>query len=151
MRRPAVSASSQPLQSWLDRDPSLRELARKVDGLVALQAALQHACPQAPTSVAALDAAGTLTVVVPGAAWASRLLQIEPRLLAALAQQDPRVRKLKFRPRRELAAAPPLRIPRPPVPAEALVALERLHGELAPSPLRQALGGLLSRQAKTRR
>jgi len=149
MRRSTSPAPARPAQSWLENDASFRDLTRQIDGLLALQKALQKAVPKAPVTVAGL-ADGTLTVVVPGAAWATRLRQIEPTLVAALAREGLRVERLKIRPRREAAAPPRHAAPKPPVPADALAALDALSREVGPSPLQQALAGLLSRHGPSR-
>lgn len=138
-----------PIRSWLDRDPAFRELARQVEDLVALQGALQRACAGAPVTVSGLSD-GTLTVVVPGAAWATRLRQSEPSLVAALAREGLRVQRLKIRPRRQAAAAPRPAAPKAPVPPDALAALDALRASVGPSPLQQALGRLIARHAGKR-
>jgi hypothetical protein len=150
MPRSASPAPGRGVQSWLERDPSFRELARQVDGLLAMQRALQKACPNAPVTVSSL-AAGTLAVTVPGAAWATRLRQTEPSIVAALRRAGLPVDRLKIRPRRGPAAAARRTAPKAPVPAHALDALAALQRELPASPLQQALAGLLSRHAGARR
>ncbi len=87
--------------------------------------------------------AGTVTVVVPGAAWATRLRQIEPTLVAALAAEGLRVERLKIRPQRQLPATARPAAPKAPVPAQALAALDALADEVPDSPLKQALTSLL--------
>ncbi|MCM5570774.1 DUF721 domain-containing protein [Burkholderiaceae bacterium FT117] len=136
--------SSRPIQTLLDSDPALRQLARQVEDLVALQRALQEASAGAPVTVSGL-AGGTLTVVVPSAAWATRLRQSEPSLLAALARQGMRVERLKIRPQRQARAAAPAAPPKAPVPAGALAALDALRAGVGPSPLQEALDRLIAR------
>jgi hypothetical protein len=147
MRRPVPSASTRAVQSWLDRDPDFRELVRKVDDLVAIQRSLQQACPGAPLEVASLTA-GTLAVRVPGAAWATRLRQIEPSLVAALAQAGFGIVRLKIQPKRSLPAVARPPAPRTPVPEEALAAFDALAGHLPESRLKGALATLLERQSR---
>lgn len=142
MNRSAAPVFARPAQSWLDRDPAFCELARRIGDLLALQHALQRACPKAPIVVSGLNA-GTVTVVVPGAAWATRLRQIEPTLVAALAAEGLRVERLKIRPRRELPPVPRHSAPRLPPPAQALSAIDALAREVVESPLKQALAQLL--------
>src|SRR5690606_493519 len=125
---PMQARSSRPILTWLDRDPAFRQLVRQVDDLVALQRALHKASGGAPVTAPGL-ADGTLTVVVPGAAWATRLRQTEPSLVAALAREGMRVRRLKIRPRRQAEAAPPPPAPKKPLPADALAALAALQAE----------------------
>ncbi len=137
------------MQAWLDRDPSLRELARRIDDLVALQHALQRACPKAPLTVTRLND-GTVTVEVPGAAWATRLRQIEPTLVAALAAEGLRVERLKIRPRRQLPSVARRTAPKAPVPVQALAALDALAGEVPESPLKHALANLLRHHGERR-
>jgi hypothetical protein len=150
MRRTFPSASTRAVQSWLDRDPDFRELVRKVDGLLVIQRSLRAVCPNVPLEVASL-AGGTLAVRVPGAAWATRLRQLEPSLLSALQREGVPVEQLKIRVQRGADVAPRRIEPKRPVPAQALAALEALRGGLAPSPLQQALDGLVDRQARSRR
>jgi len=138
--------SSRPAQDWLSRDPAFRQLARQVDDLVALQRALHKASGGAPLTVSGL-ADGTLTVVVPGAAWASRLRQIEPSLVAALAREGMRVQRLKIRPRRQAEPAAPRPAPKKPPPAEALAALAALGAAADAPALQQALARMLARHA----
>ena len=88
---------------------------------------------------------GTLTVVVPGAAWASRLRQGEPSLVAALAREGVRVQRLKIRPRRQAEAVAPPPAPKKPPPPEALAALAALRAEADAPALQQALARMLAR------
>lgn len=136
--------SSRPVLSWLDRDPAFRQLARQLDDLVALQRVLHKASGGAPVIVSGL-ADGTLTVVVPGAAWASRLRQVEPSLVAALAREGVRVQRLKIRPRRQAEAVAPPPAPKKPPPPEALAALAALRAEADAPALQQALARMLAR------
>lgn len=132
--------------SWLDRDPALRQLARQVDDLVALQRTLHKASHGAPVSVSAISD-GTLTVTVPGAAWATRLRQIEPSLVAALVEEGVPVHRLRIRPRRQAAATAPVAAPKVPPPAEALAALAALRAAASSPALEEALGRMLARHA----
>jgi len=138
--------SARPILNWLDRDPAFRQLARQVEDLVALQRALQKASGGAPVTVSGL-ADGTLTVVVPGAAWATRLRQTEPSLVAALAREGMRVQRLRIRPRRQAAAAAPQAAPKQPLPAQALAALAALRAGADSPALQQALARMLDRHA----
>ena len=140
---------SRPVQTWLEGEPGFRQLSLQVDDLVALQRVLRQACQGAPVSVASL-ADGTLTVIVPAAAWASRLRQLEPSLDAALARHDTRIRKLKFRPPRHAAPPPAPRQPRQPPPADALAGLATLREQVEAPGLQQALDRILARHGGRR-
>ena len=129
-------------RNWLAEDPGFAELARRVDDLVAIQAALARACPGVPATVASLSA-GTLNLTVPGAAWASRLRQSEPSILCALAADGFRVEHLKIRPARQFPPPGTRATVRAPIPAAALSRMAQIESALQPGDLRQALSRLL--------
>ncbi|MFA7665275.1 MAG: DciA family protein [Burkholderiaceae bacterium] len=146
---PALAApGSRPLGHWIGSDPALRQLARQVDDLVALQRTLAQASGGAPIVVLGL-ADTVLSIQVPGPAWASRLRQSEPSLLAALAGGGFQVTRLRIRPiRRSAGPAAPAAAPKPTVPAAALGALASLHAGVEPSPLREALARMITRHGQ---
>jgi len=142
--KPATTA--RPVASWLDAESGFRALAARVDRLVALQARLVAACPRIPMTVVSLDAQ-TLTVTTPNAAWAARLRQMAPTLLAVVHQDCPQVNRIRILPqRRAEGAARGLRSPRAAVPAQALGEFAQLMAGIEPSPLKQALANLIRRQ-----
>jgi hypothetical protein len=134
-------------RNWLADDPGFAELARRVDDLVAIQATLARACPGLPVTVASLSA-GTLNLTVPGAAWASRLRQSEPSIIATLAAQGLRVERLKIRPARQFAAPGARAQPRSPIPPATLSRMAEIESTMEPGALRQALSRLLQARGK---
>lgn len=144
MNKPFQPAGSRLIRTWLELDPSFQTLARQVEDLVALQRVLRQASGGAPVTVTGL-ADRVLTIAVPGPAWATRLRQSEPSLIAALARAGFPVDKIRIRPVRRPGPALPVRPPKAPLPALALAALAELQADAASSPLREALGALLAR------
>lgn len=144
------SALARPAASWLDAEAGFRLLASRVDRLVALQARLAEAYPQIPLSVVSLDGE-TLVVGTPGAAWAARLRQMAPSLLAVLQQDCAQVNRIRIVPqRRGGQPARPVAAPRGAVPAPALADLARLMTGIEASALKQALANLIRRQRQAR-
>ncbi len=147
-RKSATTARS--VTGWLDTESGFRALAARVDRLVALQARLAAACPRIPMTVVSLDEQ-TLTVMTPSAAWAGRLRQMTPTLLAVVHQDCIQVSRIRIVPQRRaaagLATAAP---PRAGVPARALVDLAQLMAETEGPALKQALANLIRRQRSTR-
>lgn len=144
MSAPFQPAGSRLVRTWLERDPSFRQLALQVDDLVALQRAIRQASGGAPITVTGL-ADRVLTIAVPGPAWATRLRQSEPSLLAALSRGGFGVDRLRIRPVRRPGAATVARAPKQPLSEEALRALADLQADVSPSPLREALAAMLAR------
>lgn len=146
--KPASTARS--VASWLDAESGFRALAARVDRLVALQARLAEACPGIPLTVVSLDEE-TLTVVTPNAAWAGRLRQMAPSLLALVLEDCVQVRRIRIVPqRRGPVPARAAAAPRSAVPPRALADLAQLMGEVEGAPLKQALANLVRRHRGTR-
>lgn len=149
--RPARKPSSaRPVADWLGAEATVRTLSARVERLVSLQARLAAGFPGVPLAVVSLDG-GTLTLRTPNAAWAARARQSTPTMLAALRGECADLVKIRIvaqRPSDAPAARP--REPRAPVPAQALLELERLGSALANPPLEQALRQLVRRQRASR-
>jgi len=146
--KPATTA--RPVASWLGSESGFRALAARVDRLVALQARLVAACPHVPMTVTSLDAQ-TLTVTTPNAAWAARLRQMAPTLLAVVHQDCSEVNRIRIVPQRR--ADGPLRAasrPHAAVPERALGDFAELMAGIESSPLKQALANLIRHQRQTR-
>jgi hypothetical protein len=144
------ATTARPAASWLDSESGFRALAARVDRLVALQARLAAACPRVPMTVLSLDGP-TLTVMTPNAAWAARLRQMAPTLLAVVHQDCAQVMRIRVVPqRRAPAAAHRPAAPRQPIPAPALAELARLKTETTAPRLEQALANLIRRQRRPR-
>jgi len=146
--KPATTARS--VTSWLDTESGFRALAARVDRLVALQARLAAACPRIPMTVVSLDE-HTLTVMTPSAAWAGRLRQMAPTLLAVVHQDCGQVSRIRIVPQRR--AVGPTRVgaqARTPVPQRALGELAQLMSEVEGPALKQALANLIRRQRASR-
>ena len=150
MSAPFQPSGSRLVRTWLEHDPSLRQLALQVDDLVALQRAIRQASGGAPITVTGL-ADRVLTIAVPGPAWATRLRQSEPSLIAALSGQGFKVDRLRIRPVRRPGGAAIPRSPKPPLSQQALHALAELQADVGPSPLHDALAALLARHGTRRR
>lgn len=148
---PMKSATpARSVASWLDTESGFRALAARVDRLVALQARLAAACPRVPMTVVSLDEQ-TLTVTTPSAAWAGRLRQMTPSLLAVVHQDCTQVSRIRIVPQRRAAGGP--RVTAPPragVPARALADLAQLMTETEGAALKQALANLIRRQRSAR-
>lgn len=144
------ATTARPAALWLDAETGFRALAARVDRLLALQGHLAAACPRIPLTVVSLDEQ-TLTVSTPNAAWAARLRQMTPTLLAVVHQDCAQVNRIRIVPqRRAEAAARPAVAPRAAVPARALGEMAELMSGLEGSPLKQALANLIRRQRRQR-
>ncbi len=144
----AITARS--VASWLDAESGFRALAARVDRLVALQARLAGACPGIPLTVSSLDG-DTLTLMTPGAAWAGRLRQMVPSLLALLREDCAQVSRIRIVPqRRTEGARRDAGAPRAAVPARALGELAQLMADAEGPALKQALANLIRRQRAAR-
>jgi hypothetical protein len=144
------ATTARPVASWLDTESGFRALAARVDRLVALQARLVAACPRIPMTVLSLDGP-TLTVTTPNAAWAARLRQMTPTLLAVVHQDCAQVSRIRIVPqRRAPAAAHRPGAPRQAIPSGALAELARLKAETTAPKLEQALANLIRRQRSMR-
>jgi len=144
------AATARSVASWLDAEPGFRALAARVDRLVALQARLAGACPGIPLTVVSLEA-GTLTVMTPSAAWAGRLRQMTPTLLALVRQDCAQVSRIRIVPQRRASAA--MRAagaPRAALPPRALADLAQLMAEVEGPALEQALANLVRRHRGAR-
>lgn len=144
------AATARSVTSWLDAESGFRALAARVDRLVALQARLAGACPGIPLTVVSLDEE-TLTVMTPSAAWAGRLRQMAPTLLALVREDCGQVSRLRIVPQRH--AGGPARAadaPRAAVPPRALTGLAQLMADVEGPALKQALANLIRRHRGAR-
>ncbi len=141
-----MKSAARPLHTWLEQESSFRAVAARVDRLVALQATITAACPRVPMTVMSIDGE-TLTVSTPNAAWAARLRQLEPTLRAALQAKRAKINRIRIVPQRASGTqAAPARVPKQPIPTEALTALAQLRDTVEGSPLKEALTNLLRHQ-----
>lgn len=146
--KPATTALS--VTRWLDTEAGFRALAARVDRLVALQALLAAACPRIPMTVISVDEL-TLTVMTPSAAWAGRLRQMAPTLLAVARRDCAQLSRIRIVPQRRMeGAARAADAPRAAVPAPALGELAQLMAEVEGPALKQALANLIRRQRSAR-
>jgi len=144
------AATARSVTSWLDAESGFRALAARVDRLVALQTRLAGACPGIPLTVVSLDEE-TLTVMTPSAAWAGRLRQMAPTLLALVREDCAQVSRLRIVPQRR--AGGPARAagaPRTAVPPRALADLAQLMAGVEGPALKQALANLIRRHRGAR-
>ncbi len=142
--RPAAAARS--AGAWLDAESGYRALAARVDHLVALQARLSAACPGVPVTVVCVDERA-LTLMTPNAAWAGRLRQMTPTLLAHVREARGGVERIRIVPQRRAdsggARAPAMRSA---LPGSAVAELANLAGEVQAPALRAALERLVRHQ-----
>ncbi|MCL4775473.1 MAG: DUF721 domain-containing protein [Burkholderiaceae bacterium] len=144
----AITARS--VASWLDAESGFRALAARVDRLVALQARLAGACPGIPLTVSSLDG-DTLTLMTPGAAWAGRLRQMVPSLLALVREDCAQVSRIRIVPqRRVVGPARRAGAPRTALPPQALADFEQLMSDVEGPALKQALANLIRRHRRGR-
>lgn len=145
-----MKPAARPIHTWLEQESSFRAVAARVDRLVALQATLSEACPRVPMTVMSIDDE-TLTVSTPNAAWAARLRQLEPTLRAALQAKRAKINRIRIVPQRAGGTSTaPARVPKQPIPAEALGALAQLRDTVEGAPLKEALTNLLRHQRRQR-
>ncbi|MEN9316913.1 MAG: hypothetical protein RIS35_3306 [Pseudomonadota bacterium] len=128
---------------WLERQPEFQALTDRASRLLALQTDLRQCAPARGLTALGLED-DTLVAGTAGAAAAAKLRQLEPTIIAHLAQRGWNVRRIRFRPLPIGAIAPPVPIePKAPIPASALEAFRSLAESASNPGLKAAVGALL--------
>lgn len=143
--------SALPPLDWLTGQSAFRDLAAHARRLAELQADVDRCAPVRGLVVTSLED-GTLVLTTKAAAWAAKLRQFEPSLIAGLAASGWKVSRIKIRPQPQRAADEPVvRPPEPkvPVPEAALADLAELAGRTEGA-LSQALARLVRNQRRGR-
>jgi hypothetical protein len=148
-RRIARSAAQ-----WLDEEGGFRTLAAQASRLLQIAHTLKRVHPRLPVSVLGLDQ-GTLRLACRNASEASRMRQIEPRLVAQLRQHGVAVERLRIQTQRaEATSAAAARARRAelrgPIPDSALADLGAVAGALGEGRLGSALNALVNRHRRGR-
>jgi hypothetical protein len=133
---------------WLAGQPGFRDLAAHARRLAELQTAVDRCAPIGGLVVTSLEG-GTLVLTTRAAAWAAKLRQFEPSLVASLTAGGWQVSRIKIRPQPQRAHDEPVLRgvePKPPVPEAALVAMADLAGRT-----QGALSAALSRLVRNQR
>lgn len=92
---------------------------------------------------------GQLQLAVPSAAFAAKLRQMAPSLAQAMSSRGYPITTLKIKVIASLASPTPVATPQvhqPASPAAAQAALQKLHSEIAPGPLSEAIQKILSKR-----
>lgn len=115
----------------------------QADRLAQLQADLDRLKPGSGLVVNALDG-DVLVVTTPGAAWASKLRQLEPSLVAGLVSCGWKVSRIKVRPQPGKTQAKQAgKVPREPIPGPAMTAFAAVADTIDHVPLKEAITNLL--------
>jgi hypothetical protein len=145
----------QILSAWLKDSPALAAVVQGRSQLFALQQALDEltATLKLPLPLTASRLEGEhLHLAVPSAAYAAKLKQLVPTILASLERASPKtalkISRISLRPQPELFAPVPAPRQIPPVPAASIQALEALRDQTTHEGMKSALTILIKRQKK---
>lgn len=145
--KPAPSATL--AVQWLDADQHGAQVLATARQLLAAEQVLQNVLPaplQLSCRVARIDRQH-ITLAVPGAAYASKLRQLAPRLLTALNEHGWNLTELGVRVQGALHKSQTKIAQREVTPLDdtALAAFDALHQNVPPGPLADAIAKLLLR------
>ena len=136
--------AGKPAVDWLSNDHQFSLLIQTQAKLASIQADLNKHLSLRGLQVASIESQ-TLTLIASGAAQASKLRQVEPIILARLAQIGVDCSRINVRPQSVFPAlkAPTIE-PRQPISEQAAVNLATNITKLGDGPVKQALTNLLA-------
>jgi hypothetical protein len=139
-RRPAAPARARNAEAWLRAEPGFAALREQAARLADLQADLARCVPGLGLVAVALER-DLLVVGAAHAAVAAKVRQVEPTIVAALAQRGWAIRRIRFKPQWRPAPGGPARAPKsapgPGAIAEVAALAERVEDPALKAALRR--------------
>jgi hypothetical protein len=143
-RRSAAPSRSRQAVAWLQAEPGFASLREQAARLAGVQADLERCAPGLSLVAVALER-DLLVVGAAHAAVAAKVRQVEPTIVAGLAQRGWAIRRIRFKPQWRPAPGGPARTPKPAPGPRAIAEVAALAERIEDPGLRAALHRLAAR------
>lgn len=143
------------LNTFIQAEPALKPLMRRLSELSVIQGLYDQIVPRSQAKLGRVGSFqnGTLIIVTENGAAAAKLKQVLPEIAQQLSQRLNQVLDVRVSVQVDLFAgqAEPKRRQKPLMTPAAIQSLSKLADDLKPSPLKEEVSLLVTRQTRTKR
>jgi hypothetical protein len=146
--------SARSLNNFIQAEPALKPLLRQLSELRYVQTLVSQALPPSLAKLGQVGSFrdGTLVLIAENGAAAAKLKQVLPELIDKISQQLQKLIEIRVSVQVDLLTQQkePKRHRKPPLGHAAIQSLRKLAEDLAPSPLKDEVALLVSRQTRAK-